>query len=339
MNSRVGISEIVVSQWRGDQLIYVLDLSLLQRELPRRIYPSYSAHKICASLEPLTPHSSSFSYANPDASRRLYFHCEYASGGRTVVAERCLRIGRVSNFRDLGGYSGADGREVKWGCLYRSGQLSSLDDIAIRQFEQLDIRLVCDFRREEERRGDPTPLRSQSLARVIELEIDPGSHLGFFERIRRGDVDSATLRQFMCDINQELAAEHVATYRQMFMHLLALPEGAALVHCTAGKDRTGFAVAMLLAALGVSVDDIYRDYLLSQIYFDIDSELHRVSKKYSWGGPLDEMRPVLEVHHSYLQSAFDVIDNRFGGIERYLVEQLGIDASLQQRLRERFLMS
>jgi protein-tyrosine phosphatase len=251
--------------------------------------------------------------------------------------ERCLPFQGAQNFRDYGGYATLDGRQVKWRQLFRSGQLSTLTADDIRYFESLDIRLVLDLRRDQERDSDPSLFPVTAMPKVIGLSISPGSSANLFDGMIKGDMSREDMVGCMRAINRELALEQAQTYRQMFRHLLNQQQGASLVHCAAGKDRTGFAAAMILAALGVSRETILQDYMLTASYFSVDAEIERISRKYQWPGDINSMRPLLEVREDYLQSAFAAIDEEFASLDNYLCEALGVGESERAYLRDRYL--
>ena len=137
-------------------------------------------------------------------------------------------------------------------------------------------------------------------------------------------MDAAKMAGFMCDINQEFVIDQADQYRQMFSCLLDHEEGGSLVHCAAGKDRTGFAVAMILSALGVPRETIFADYMLTANYLFADKEIPRLTKKYQWPGEPAVMCPMLEVRPDYLMAAFDIIDREFASIEEYQQQILGV---------------
>ena len=250
---------------------------------------------------------------------------------------RHIALTGAPNFRDYGGYTATDGRTVKWRQLFRSGQLSALTRQDVAVFEGLDIQLVFDFRREQECERDPNILPDNNPPRVVGLPIVSGSALSFFEQIANGNLDSDSMTRFMCAINREFVLEQGAVFREMFRCLLQKNSGGSLVHCAAGKDRTGFAVAMLLSALGVPRNIILKDYLLTAERINIDYEIKRIKKKYQWDGEDSAIRPMLEVRELYLQSAFDAIDAEFSSVETYLQSVLGVGVRERELLQARYL--
>ncbi|WP_101760212.1 tyrosine-protein phosphatase [Oceanicoccus sp. KOV_DT_Chl] len=260
------------------------------------------------------------------------------SDNMTMLPSRHLPFEGTPNFRDYGGYQTIDGRTIKWRTLFRSGQLSALTSNDHQQFTALDIRVVFDFRRDAEREHDPSCFPVNAMPEVVGLPIDPGSSTGFFDKVGSGSLGDKEMADYMCLINREFALEQGAIYRQMFQYLLSQQAGGSLVHCAAGKDRTGFAAAMVLSALGVSRATIMQDYMLTADYFNIENEIERIKNKYQWQGDGGAIRPMLEVRESYLQTAFDAIDNEFPSLDIYLQEVLGVGVEEKAWLQERYLI-
>lgn len=254
-----------------------------------------------------------------------------------TAPNRHLPFQGTPNFRDFGGYNTADGRTVKWRKLFRSGHLAELTPHDQSQFESLDIRLLFDFRREIEIESEPNVLPLQAPPRVVCLPINPGSSVGIFERAVSGDVEDVDMGEFMCVVNREFVLEQGGRFKEMFANLLAQSEGGALVHCAAGKDRTGFAAAMTLAALGVPKSTIVEDYMLTGNYYIVDKEIDGIRQKAGWVGDLNGLRPLLEVRESYLQSAFDAIAENFSSLDHYLEDVLGLGQSERAELQGRYL--
>lgn len=291
----------------------------------------------CApQAEPLHESARSGERLVPPGAGRHYFHLEPPQGEPLTAAQRDLPLEGGTNFRDMGGYRAADGRRVRWGRLYRSGHSAGLTDSDRAFVDSLDIRVCCDFRRPEEHQIEPSRLPAGT--RIAGIAISPGSQAGFFERIAAGEAGEADMVAFMEGINRDFARHHTAEYRRMFEELLALEDGAFMINCAAGKDRTGFGAALILAALGVAEEDILADYMLTRDYFPIDREMERVRRKYvPPGGRFDAalMRPMMEVRESYLGSALAEIRARHGDLPRYLARELGLGEAELLRLRER----
>ena len=273
--------------------------------------------------------------------RRTFFHFEPVGGERQVTAERRLPFEGHANFRDLGGYPGAGGRRVRWGRLFRSGALSELTDEDLSLMEDLGVSLVCDFRSPRERseephrfpesaRPDQQAVNHQQLAGAL----NPDEIRQRIEEARLADLDTGSL---LVDGN----AAFVTTHRGPFASMLELACECApepmLVNCSAGKDRAGFASAVLLMALGVPRPLIRHDYLLTNHYQGAERN-HRLEqiRRFSKADP-ETLLPLFEARPAYIDAAFDAIDSEWGSAEGFLSEGLGMSPEKLASLRSHFL--
>ncbi len=271
-------------------------------------------------------------------ARRHVFRLRDQHGTEVLVSERHLWMQGTPNFRDFGGYLTADGRRLKWGYLFRSGQLSALSDQDVELLGSLGLDLVCDFRRLEEQQTDRSRLPEPGRPRVVSLPIVPGTRSRFFEEAREHMGDARAMFDFMREINREFAEDQVETYGRMFREILAVHDARFLVHCAAGKDRTGFAAAIIQLALGMPRERVMQDYLLTARFYHPERELARLRRKYRLEHMLAEsILPMLEVHEAYLESAMSSIERLFGSVENYLREALGVGVAEVAELRGRYL--
>jgi protein-tyrosine phosphatase len=248
-------------------------------------------------------------------------------------AARLLPLDGTHNFRDLGGYPTEDGRTTRWGVLYRSDALHDLSDDDLAYLARLGLRRVLDFRSAYEREKDPD--RIPAGARVV---LEPIRGEGF-DPSRIGDMvmqaDERDAVDLLLTANRSFVTDFSAQYRA---YLLALADPEALptlFHCTAGKDRAGFAAAIALAAAGVAREDIMTDYLKTAEYTTAEAERRiRLVRFFSlFRVDADALRALFGVRREYLQAAFDVIDAKYGGMDAYLREGLGLDDAMLARIR------
>ena len=272
------------------------------------------------------------------SARRHFFRLRDQHGNEVLATERRLGMEGAPNFRDFGGYQTAAGQQVKWGYLFRSGQLSGLSPQDVELFASLGLDLVFDFRRVEEQASELSRLPDKPSPRVVSVPIIPGSNSRFFEEAGQQSDKPDAMFEFMLEINRDFAGPQAATYSRMFSEILAQPDARFLVHCAAGKDRTGFAAAIILLALGVPRDVVMRDYLLTARFFKPERELARLRIKYALEHMASEaIMPMLEVHEDYLAVALEYIDQNFGSVEAYLAQALGVGSPELAELRGRYL--
>lgn len=256
-----------------------------------------------------------------------------------VVGERYLAFNGGVNFRDLGGYATADGRRLRWGRLYRSGHMSNLDATDFERLAGLGITAVCDFRLAEERANENAELPGDPALHV--LGIMPGvGDKEFFPRLFASSDDPQDVVDAMHRMMASLVRDAAPNYLPLFRVLGAAPAGATLLNCSAGKERTGVASALLLAALGVPRETIMYDFMLSGRYFPAAAEVPRVLEKYRVRrrGKAGEalIMPLLETRESYLATAFAAIDEDFGSVDQFLLAHYGLDAAALARLRDHY---
>jgi protein-tyrosine phosphatase len=248
----------------------------------------------------------------------------------------------VPNLRDLGGWPTADGGRVRRGLVYRAAEPFTLDDEGRAEFDALGVRTVYDLRSAAEcaRKPDTVPDGARRVlvdvmadsthgapVHVAQLLEDPtaademlagGKSVFLFERGYRELVD--------------LPSAHT-NYRRFFTGLADAANRPALFHCTTGKDRTGWAAATLLMVLGVSDDDVMRDYLLTneELMPVMQTVLDRFAAA---GGDPELLLPVVGVEADYLDAALDEMRSRYGNVEGYFADALGIDGAGQRALRD-----
>lgn len=273
---------------------------------------------------------------------RTFYEVNREDGKRELVAERRVPFEGASNFRDLGGYATTDGRRVRWGRLYRSDDLSELTEADVARLERVGLRLVIDLRSPNERAGEPDRLPKGAAPDVVHLpvhgiRIEP---VEIRERIRTGKVDGIDFDRMLVDANADFVREFDAEYAAMLGLVAQADALPTLVHCTAGKDRAGFATAVVLMALGVPRETILYDYMLTNAFtaVQIRQTLRSIYLISLFRTDPELVEPVLQARPHYLQAAFDAIDQQWGSPELYLQRALGLDESERARLQNALLV-
>lgn len=249
----------------------------------------------------------------------------------------------AGNLRDLGGYRTADGRSVRWGVLYRSDHLSRLSARDLRQFRRFDLAVLVDFRNTAEKAESPNRLPPGHGIRLVELPLfddEATNALGttLRARIARGDLEGIDVSALMIEANQRLVTEFTSVYRQFMAELLAARGAPLLFHCTAGKDRTGFAAAIVLRLLGVPEEAIIADYLLSRDYSLAARRRDLLLLRLLKGPALTSLvRSIFGVEAAYLKAAFTAIDQVYGSFAAYARDGLGLSEGDITRLQEYLL--
>ena len=242
---------------------------------------------------------------------------------------RHLSLAGASNFRDLGGYAGRDGRSTRWRQIFRSNHLGHLteDDIAV--VRGLGVTRAFDFRGAEERQA---ALCLMNDVTVHSLPVEP-TVVAALRAIAASGTQLSTdhAAEVMRESYRGYVQQNTRRFQSLFAHMLE-DQAPLVIHCTAGKDRTGFACALILHAFGVSKDVIAEDYLLTNRYYRRDpnngSEL-----------PEDVKNVLGTVQTSFLGAAFEAIDADYGDLETYFRDGLGLGRPERAALEARYLQS
>lgn len=252
--------------------------------------------------------------------------------------DRVVNVPGSVNFRDFGGYQTHDGARVRSGLLFRCGQMSDLTDAGQSRFTELNIRVICDLRRPDEREADPTPV-PHDVSQRVEIPIDPGSTAMLRTSLADGEVDVEQRQAFMRAITGELTRDHADGYRRMFQALQHHAPGGFLVHCTAGKDRTGVGVALIQLALGVPREVVMEDYLLTNEVIDFETFLlPRLRANLGHDNiDIEGARVLSGVRPEYLNAALDEMERACGSLEAYLEQAMGLGSGQRDDLRDHFL--
>ncbi len=248
------------------------------------------------------------------------------------------------NFREIGGYVGRDGRRVRGGQFYRSQGLNHLTDADLDVIRRLHIRLLCDLRSHAEQSLHPTrwPAELPTQRLDLNVNVDIRARNATLLDMLRQSPGAEGARAMMIYSYRCFPHNFAVPLRRMFSAMLDAGTGIpALVHCSAGKDRTGFVVAMVLSALGVDRDTIFTDYLETMAKIDRQQLMKTTEAAliallgYSPGG--EALEVISSVVPEFLHAALDTIDTEFGSVDRYLHEVCGLDRNALQMLESLLL--
>ncbi len=231
--------------------------------------------------------------------------------------QRLLPMEGAANVRDLGGYAAADGKHVKWRTVLRADALNALTAADLDYLARIPLRTVIDFRDSVEVAAAPDRLPTSVQYRCA-LPIETGSLVNF------DSVTTENAPLVLIDANRSFVRDWQGVYKEFFRLLQEEGNAPLLLHCTAGKDRTGYAALLFLLSLGVDRETAIEDYMLSA---------ETLKEKYA---PViaeyPEIAPVLIVRREYIEAALDEIDRHYGGVERYLTDMLEVDLARMKAL-------
>lgn len=259
-----------------------------------------------------------------------------------------LNLHGAPNARDLGGLRTADGRTIRPGLLLRSGELSRLTAADAETLQHLNLKTVVDFRTERERTQKPDVrlpgvqyvicpiIRELAVGITREEEANAVPPM-----VRAAIACGKRAEDYMASLYPPLVEDDysIGQYRSFLELVLHHSDGALLYHCTAGKDRVGVGTLLLLSALGVDRKTILEDYLLTNIQIAPDTERMLAEARRYTSAPdaLDALRTFDSAKEAYINLIWDSVESRYGSIDAFLAERLGIGPDARETLRQKYL--
>ncbi|MTD41299.1 hypothetical protein GIX45_22325 [Erwinia sp. CPCC 100877] len=255
---------------------------------------------------------------------------------KDVITARPVVLDGVCNVRDLGGYRVHAGM-LRPGRLFRGADLSALTPHGQQRLTQMSVSRIIDLRTDGE--VAEAPDRYPESARLVRLDVlkavmkghsaDPKEMVARLDQCDPTRILLEIYRAFVTD------AACLEAWRGFFNTLLEADDGAIYFHCTAGKDRTGFAAALVLLALGAKTEAIVADYLLSNRYREEENQ--RLLAKFMAFAPdkrPEDILALLQVQEAWLQNALTAMDEGYGSADAFLRDALGIGIQERRRLNE-----
>lgn len=253
-----------------------------------------------------------------------------------MTGTRVLPLRKVHNFRDYGGYATQGGGRVKAGVLWRSGHHAEATVDDLEAINALALAHVVDLRGNDERASQPVRL-PQGYSGGIHFFDGETAGLGHHMEAVEGAMSAEDAHRAMERLYASLPdRKNLIWILRRYFEALAKGDGASLVHCHAGKDRTGMAVDLLHHALGVHPDDAMADFLLTNSAGDQEARIAQSAPaiRARYGDVDDEtVRVVMSVDERYLRAARAALCERFGSIDAFLDQELDVDAARRDMLR------
>lgn len=231
----------------------------------------------------------------------------------------------IHNFRDFGGYKTKDGKLIKKGLLYRSGGLHKATDADLDELAALGIKTICDLRSEQERIMEPDRIPDVSPVTFFNISMRPivDYHSRSLQRLfslmfgeeRRTDYIAESYKAY-----RDYATGYLPQLRALFKRISNPENLPLLVHCSAGKDRTGVVSSLIQQMLGVPVDVAMDDYLITNQNMDAYNAdvMRRLSKLAYFGVPWKMYVPLFDARRDYLNAAFSQVKEEFGALESWM---------------------
>lgn len=270
--------------------------------------------------------------------QRWYFTLKPDHGDALTVADRSLHLASAPNFRDIGGLRTTDGRWVRIALLYRSDQLNRVTEPDLATLDRLHLVTIYDFRTERERETGPDKVPSGAHEVVADVLAD--------QKVPT-DQDMANPASL-----KEYAAGGAASFTEVYRHFVSSPTASqayraflsgladtrtypAVFHCTGGKDRTGWGAAIVLSALGVPRQVIVDDYMASNRYLEPKNQaILAMMQGHIDPATITALKTIMINRPEYIEAAFDEVEKRYGTMENYIAQGLGIDEATIARLRK-----
>ncbi|MET9604728.1 tyrosine-protein phosphatase [Streptomyces sp. NPDC006512] len=264
------------------------------------------------------------------AADRQWFDFKPGRGQGLRLADRLIALEGTANFRDAGGYRTTNGQWVKMGEVYRSDALNKLTANDLAKLQRLRVKTVFDLRMEDERTKDADKVPAGAAYVVADVFAGSGS----FQTLPKTPAEAV---KAMTDAERTMVSGEGGkkAYTQVFQGIQKDRARVVLFHCTAGKDRTGWANAALLTALGVPRETVEADYLASNDYRKAanDAVLSHLPPQQA-----AVYKPLLDVRPEYLNAGYEEAKAKYGSFDRYLKDGLGIDSRELRELREDLLV-
>ena len=250
----------------------------------------------------------------------------------------------IHNFRDFGGYQTDHGMRLKKGLLYRSGDLAKATPADLEKLSALGIKTICDLRSEHERQVEPDRIPSGEGVSFFNIPMRPivdyhARSLGrlfslMFGKERRMDYIAESYKAY-----REYATGHLPQLKSLLKRISNPDNLPLLVHCSAGKDRTGVVSSLIQQMLGVSPESAMDDYLKTNEHLGAYTEeiVERLKKLAYFGVPWKMYMPLFDARIDYMNAAFTQIKEEFGALDEWMQRGLGFSEKEQVALAEVFL--
>lgn len=258
-----------------------------------------------------------------------------------MTADRVLLLSGVHNFRDYGGYAVESGGHLRSGKLWRSAHHQDATPADLGVIDQLGIETIIDLRGDDERSEHPCKRSENFNARILYAE---GNTAGLVPHLQAagGAIDVATARTRMVDVYAGMPYRPVLVNTlRLYLAALAEYDAPSLVHCVAGKDRTGFAVAIVHRLLGVHEDDMMADYLLTNSAGRIDERIAQgagvIRARYGAAVSDDAIRTLMSVNPIFLDAALATIRRDHGDVAGYAESVLNLTPAMHEAMIDRLV--
>ena len=267
-------------------------------------------------------------------TRRSYFELVFNKKYSIITAERTIPMEGVYNFRDLGGYYNTKGKQTCWGKLYRSSTLANATFQDTKVLTNLGIQTVIDFRTDKERLDAPPKYLAPKM---INFPLRGNPFNMFFSSILSGEMKAGDVKVYAQDMFSFLLENNSDYFIKMFDILLDPNSYPVLVNCSMGRDRSAVAVALILAALDIDMDQIINDYMLTNEQIDFSSFVPNTNIFLQDQEVQETFTALFRVHKGTITYSFDKLIKEYGSLDNYFNTELKLTAKKREKLKELML--
>jgi len=264
---------------------------------------------------------------------RSYFKLVFNNKYSVITAERAIPMQQLNNFRDFGGYYNEDNLQTQWGKLYRSSSLDYATTTDLKFLEALNIKTVIDLRSDNERLKHPYKYAAKQ---TFNLPLRENPHLTyfFFDKILSKEMKKNDVIVNQQD-NLSYVMEHNADYfEQMFNILTDKANYPIVISGDLGKDKTGIAAALILAALNVDREQIINDFLLSNDLIDYNLFVPDLRVYFSDVDVQETMMAMLSAHQEVITYVLDRVAKQHGSMAQFLENEIKLTPQKRAKLKE-----
>jgi len=258
---------------------------------------------------------------------------------KTISFPRVVELEGGINFRDLGGYFNSQGKTVKWRKIMRCGHLANLSEHDLNVLEDIGVTQIHDFRRKEEQTRSPSCAVRADFFEDYQIYI--GDISRFWEFLFEGELTPESAHELVVNSYRSCIDLVIPAFSRFMREIVDNADHSSIFHCSAGKDRTGMAAALILSALDVPRETIVEDYLLTRQHYD-STQLIEIIERHLRDAKVDNwdrawLTPYVSVHQDNIEAFLDAIDDSYGSMQSYLTNALGLSEADLDSMRQQLL--
>ncbi|MBU2647252.1 tyrosine-protein phosphatase [bacterium] len=274
---------------------------------------------------------------DPQGEKRNYYQLVAENTNGIWVGERCVAMAGTVNFRDLGGYRAINGKQTRWGRIFRGDSLQRATKTDLQLIKQMQIGLVFDFRRNEEVEKGPNRFPENHPLDYQHIPVTHGefNFMNALERLKKNKSDSIR-KETIIKGYIENAENFATTWGTVLKHLARVDCPPLFFHCTAGKDRTGICAALILSVLQIPREIIMSDYLLSNDCIQVVWQRVQTMIQEQGIDP-EKLRPFFTAPEYAMTALLDHLETTYGSVINFVKTKADVSQETIDKMREKIL--